>query len=270
MPAAFFRTGGSRTGFCRRGGVCGPVYRRGRSGLSFLRLGRSRGCLSCMRHGENARLCACFAVGHGGGCTGVAPRMHGGAPERTDCCAGLRPVRCGARIVPRSVGGGRRALVGGMGAEGIGGEVVSTSGVLRAFVGAAPRTSVGAKAHAPGGAERRSAADGAGCSAADGQRDLRFRECAPQGRRSGEGFHVCKRRDGPAGHHPCRNLLFVPSGFVSKRPVPPGGEAAVRIVYEPHKSDPGVFHKVIQIYSNSVDGRHVITVQGCSVDRKER
>ena len=55
-----------------------------------------------------------------------------------------------------------------------------------------------------------------------------------------------------------------------KRPVPPGGEAAVRIVYEPHKSDPGVFHKVIQIYSNSVDGRHVITVQGCSVDRKER
>ena len=55
-----------------------------------------------------------------------------------------------------------------------------------------------------------------------------------------------------------------------QRPVPPGGEAAVRSVYDPHTVAPGVVHKVIQIYSNSVDGRHVITVQGCSVDRKER
>lgn len=55
-----------------------------------------------------------------------------------------------------------------------------------------------------------------------------------------------------------------------KRPVPPGGEAAIRITYEPHKSEPGAFHKVIQIYSNAVDGRHVITVQGCSMNKKEK
>lgn len=55
-----------------------------------------------------------------------------------------------------------------------------------------------------------------------------------------------------------------------KRPVPPGGEAAIRIIYEPHKSEPGAFHKVIHIYSNSADGRHVITVQGCSIDKRER
>ncbi len=55
-----------------------------------------------------------------------------------------------------------------------------------------------------------------------------------------------------------------------KRPVPAGGEAAIRITYEPHKSEAGAFHKVIQIYSNSEDGLHVITVQGCSMDRKER
>lgn len=54
-----------------------------------------------------------------------------------------------------------------------------------------------------------------------------------------------------------------------KRPVPPGGEAVIRITYEPHKSEPGTFHKVVQIYSNSVDGRHVLIVQGCSLDRKE-
>ena len=44
-----------------------------------------------------------------------------------------------------------------------------------------------------------------------------------------------------------------------KRPVPPGGQGVIRITYEPHKSEPGVFNKVIQVYSNSVDGRDVIT-----------
>ena len=38
-----------------------------------------------------------------------------------------------------------------------------------------------------------------------------------------------------------------------KRPVPPGGQGVIRITYEPHKSEPGVFNKVIQVYSNSVD-----------------
>lgn len=52
----------------------------------------------------------------------------------------------------------------------------------------------------------------------------------------------------------------------SKRPVPPGGKGVISITYEPHKSEPGVFNKVIQIYSNSIDRRDVITVQGNSID----
>ncbi|WP_295935569.1 DUF1573 domain-containing protein [uncultured Alistipes sp.] len=56
----------------------------------------------------------------------------------------------------------------------------------------------------------------------------------------------------------------------SKRPVPPGGKGVIRITYEPHKSEPGVFNKVIQIYSNSVDGRDLITVQGNSIDALPR
>ena len=51
-----------------------------------------------------------------------------------------------------------------------------------------------------------------------------------------------------------------------KRPVPPGGQGVIRITYKPHKSEPGVFNKVIQIYSNPVDGRDVISVQGNSID----
>lgn len=55
-----------------------------------------------------------------------------------------------------------------------------------------------------------------------------------------------------------------------KRPVSPGDRAVIRITYEPHKSEPGVFHKVIQVYSNSVTGRQILTVQGCSIDAKEK
>ena len=51
-----------------------------------------------------------------------------------------------------------------------------------------------------------------------------------------------------------------------KRPVPPGGEGIVRVTYEPLKSEPGTFSKVLQIYSNSVTGREVITVQGNSIE----
>ena len=41
----------------------------------------------------------------------------------------------------------------------------------------------------------------------------------------------------------------------SKRPVEPADSGVIRITYEPHKSEPGAFNKVIQVYSNSVDGR---------------
>ena len=56
----------------------------------------------------------------------------------------------------------------------------------------------------------------------------------------------------------------------SKRPVAPADSGVIRIVYEPHKSEPGAFNKVIQVYSNSVDGRDVITVQGNSIDKTDK
>ena len=56
----------------------------------------------------------------------------------------------------------------------------------------------------------------------------------------------------------------------SKRPVEPADSGVIRIIYEPHKSESGAFNKVIQVYSNSVDGRDVITVQGNSIDKPER
>lgn len=52
----------------------------------------------------------------------------------------------------------------------------------------------------------------------------------------------------------------------SKRPLAPGETAVIRVVYEPHKNEPGAFSKVIQIYSNSVSGRELITVCGNSLD----
>ncbi len=51
-----------------------------------------------------------------------------------------------------------------------------------------------------------------------------------------------------------------------KKPVAPGTEGVIRVIYEPLKSDPGRFNKVLQIYSNSVTGRELITVQGNSVE----
>lgn len=51
-----------------------------------------------------------------------------------------------------------------------------------------------------------------------------------------------------------------------RRPVAPGEEGVIRIVYEPQKSEPGVFSKVVQIYSNAEDGRVIFTVQGNSIE----
>lgn len=51
-----------------------------------------------------------------------------------------------------------------------------------------------------------------------------------------------------------------------RRPIAPGERAAIRVVYEPHKNEPGTFSKVIQIYSNSEGGRELLTVCGNSVE----
>lgn len=62
-----------------------------------------------------------------------------------------------------------------------------------------------------------------------------------------------------------------------RRPIAPGEHAAIRVVYEPHKNEPGTFSKVVQVYSNSEGGRELLTVCGNSVEgdaalerRKER
>ena len=55
----------------------------------------------------------------------------------------------------------------------------------------------------------------------------------------------------------------------SRRPVEPGGRGTIRITYQPLKNEPGAFSKAIQVYSNSSDGRHVLTVRGNSIENNE-
>ena len=55
----------------------------------------------------------------------------------------------------------------------------------------------------------------------------------------------------------------------SKRPVAPGERGVVKVIYEPHKKEPGAFSKVIQIFSTSIEGRNVLTVRGNSIDVKK-
>ena len=50
------------------------------------------------------------------------------------------------------------------------------------------------------------------------------------------------------------------------RPLKAGDDGVIRIVYEPQKSEPGAFSKVIQIYSNSASGRVIFTVQGNALE----
>lgn len=53
-----------------------------------------------------------------------------------------------------------------------------------------------------------------------------------------------------------------------KRPVAPGGEGVIRITYQPHKSEPGTFNKVIRIQSNAEAGDDILTVQGCAINEQ--
>lgn len=55
----------------------------------------------------------------------------------------------------------------------------------------------------------------------------------------------------------------------SRKPVMPGEAAVIKIKYEPHKVEPGIFHKAIQIYSNESAEVRLITIQGNSVDNKK-
>ena len=55
----------------------------------------------------------------------------------------------------------------------------------------------------------------------------------------------------------------------SRKPVMPGEAAVIKIKYEPHKVEPEIFHKAIQIYSNESTEVRLITIQGNSVDNKK-
>ena len=56
----------------------------------------------------------------------------------------------------------------------------------------------------------------------------------------------------------------------SRRPVLPGESGEIKIKYEPHKVEPGKFHRVIQIYTNESSKVKLITIQGNSVDKKKK
>lgn len=50
----------------------------------------------------------------------------------------------------------------------------------------------------------------------------------------------------------------------SRRPVRAGGRGVIKILYQPHKMEAGVFHKIVRVKSNSADGVKLIALQGVS------
>jgi hypothetical protein len=54
----------------------------------------------------------------------------------------------------------------------------------------------------------------------------------------------------------------------SRRPVLPNEGGEIKVKYEPHKVEPGIFNKVIQIYTNEQRSVRLITIQGNSIDNK--
>ena len=56
----------------------------------------------------------------------------------------------------------------------------------------------------------------------------------------------------------------------SRKPVMPRKSAVIKIKYEPHKVEPGIFLKAAQIYSNEPSSKvRIITIQGNSMDDKK-
>ena len=55
----------------------------------------------------------------------------------------------------------------------------------------------------------------------------------------------------------------------SRRPLAVGESGVVELTYEPHKMEAGTFHKVVQVYSNSVDGMRLLTVSGNSIEKQK-
>ena len=53
-----------------------------------------------------------------------------------------------------------------------------------------------------------------------------------------------------------------------RRPLDVGEGGVIELTYEPHKMEEGAFNKVVQVYSNSVDGMHLLTVSGNSIEKR--
>ncbi len=50
-----------------------------------------------------------------------------------------------------------------------------------------------------------------------------------------------------------------------KKPVPPGGKGMIKVVYEVNKKEAGVFYRVIEVYSNSIDKRSNLVIKGNAI-----
>lgn len=52
----------------------------------------------------------------------------------------------------------------------------------------------------------------------------------------------------------------------SSRPIAPNSSRELRLIYQPGKAEAGTFYKVVQIMSNSKDGRTIFTIRGNSIE----
>ena len=52
-----------------------------------------------------------------------------------------------------------------------------------------------------------------------------------------------------------------------RKPLMPGKRGEITVIYQARKGDVGVFNKVIHIFSNSNDGKHIATVRGIIIEK---
>lgn len=55
-----------------------------------------------------------------------------------------------------------------------------------------------------------------------------------------------------------------------RRPVAAGQRGHIDISFQPHKTEPGVFHRVVMVQSNADGGRKMLIVQGNSIDNRRK
>ena len=87
-------------------------------------------------------------------------------------------------------------------------------------------------------------------------------------RKGGDVTHDFRFRN--EGTEPLVVLRVITSCSCVKASFPKRGEGVIRITYQPHKSEPGTFHKVIRIQSNAEAGDDLLVVQGCAIEQQPR